>query len=403
MIKTESTGQELRLQPIATVYRTIDQAGPISRIQLARECLMAPGTLTRIARLLMDNHLVQEVASQASTGGRRPVSLAINTAARQLLAVRAGRSHFHLGLCDLSGKLIKKETVEASTDSEETFCAGLITAMRHFISANTQHITALTGVGITLPGLIDSHAGIVHFMPNITVNQLALAQSVQHALEIPCYIGNDTAAMCLAEHYFGTAQTCNNALFISIHNGVRAGMMIHGELYEGCLGAAGEIGHIQVDPLGQRCYCGNFGCLETLVCNPAIENRYNQLSRDHQPATDSYPLENKNIAEICAAAVNLEPLAVNVLKDVAKHLGNVIAMNVNLIRPEKIILSGEIAAAFPVIAPVIQHCMETGTVQGISRAPILEVSPLGQQRWLGGTALVKRALRDGSLLGQLLE
>ncbi|OQX37211.1 MAG: hypothetical protein B0D91_07350 [Oceanospirillales bacterium LUC14_002_19_P2] len=146
MIKTESTGQELRLQPIATVYRTIDQAGPISRIQLARECLMAPGTLTRIARLLMDNHLIQEVASQASTGGRRPVSLAINTSARQLLAVRAGRSHFHMGLCDLSGKLIKKEIVQASTESEESFCAGLISAMRSFIRSTKQHITALEAV-----------------------------------------------------------------------------------------------------------------------------------------------------------------------------------------------------------------------------------------------------------------
>ncbi len=403
MIKTESTGQELRLHPIATVYRTIDQAGPISRIQLARECLMAPGTLTRIARLLMDNHLIQEVASQASTGGRRPVSLAINTTARQLLAVRAGRRHFHMGLCDLSGKLIKKETVQASTESEETFCAGLISAMRSFISNNKHHITALTGVGITLPGLIDSQAGIVHFMPNISVNRLTLAENVRQSLEIPCYISNDTAAMCLAEHYFGTATTCSNALFISIHNGVRAGMMIHGELYEGCLGAAGEIGHIQVDPLGQRCYCGNFGCLETLVCNPAIENRYNQLARDHQPAADAYPLGNKTIADICTGAVNLEPLAVNILKDVAKHLGNVIAMSVNLMRPEKIILSGEIAAAFPVIAPVIQHCMENGTVQGISHAPTLEISPLGEQRWLGGIALVKRALRDGSLLGQLLD
>ncbi|OQX34008.1 MAG: hypothetical protein B0D91_13220 [Oceanospirillales bacterium LUC14_002_19_P2] len=262
---------------------------------------------------------------------------------------------------------------------------------------------SLTGVGITLPGLIDSQAGIVHFMPNISVNRLALAENVRQALEIPCYISNDTAAMCLAEHYFGTATTCSNTLFISIHNGVRAGMMIHGELYEGCLGAAGEIGHIQVDPLGQRCYCGNFGCLETLVCNPAIENRYNQLARDHQPAVDAYPLGNKTIADICTAAVNQEPLAVNVLKYVAKHLGNVIAMSVNLIRPEKIILSGEIAAAFPIIAPVIQHCMENGTVQGISHAPTLEISTLGDQRWLGGTALVKRALREGSLLGQLLD
>ena len=403
MKQTESTGQELRLQPIATVYRTIDQSGPLSRIQLARECLMAPGTLTRISRLLMDHQLIREVASQASTGGRRAVSLAINTQARQLLAVRAGRNQFHLGLCDLSGQLIRKHTVGASTESEAGFCKALIQAMRDFIRGNAREITSLTGIGITLPGLVDSKAGIVHFMPNITVRQLNLAEQVQQALEIPCYIGNDTAAMCLAEHYFGATQDSNNSLFISIHNGVRAGMMIHGELFEGSLGAAGEIGHIQVDPLGQRCYCGNYGCLETMVCNPAIEHRYNQLARDHRASANCEPIEHQSISDICVAAQNQHPLAVNILKDAAKHLGNVIAISVNLLRPEKIILSGEIAAAFPLIAPVIQHSLETGTVQGVSRPPALDVSTIYLQRWLGGTALVKRALRDGSLLTQLLE
>lgn len=385
---------------ISAVYKAIIDNGSISRIQIARQCRLAAGSVTRITRQLIEADLIVEQEQQSSERGRRATSLAPSQGQIQILAARAGRTKLHLGLCDLSGKLLAKYSEPIQPLNQVEFTEQLISTLQKFLKTHKKHIRCLAGVGITTPGLVNSAKGIITFMPHLSVNNLPLAEQVSDALAIPCFINNFISSMALAESHFGVSRGFNNSLFVSVHNGVGAGMILDGKLYEGSTLAVGEIGHIQIDPLGERCYCGNFGCLETLVCNPAIEKRCHKLLEAGVP---SILTQKADITAICEAANDGDQLANDLLKEAAGNLGRAIAMSVNLLRPDRVVLAGEICEASNIIHPVIKHCLKTQTVSVNENFETKVVySTLYDSRWYGGFTLVRRALLEEGLLLKLI-
>ncbi len=386
---------------ISAVYKAIVDHGSISRIQIARQCRLAAGSVTRITRQLMEAGLIVEQEQQTSERGRRATSLAPRQGQIQILAARAGRTKLHLGLCDLSGKLLAKYSEPIQPLNQVEFTEQLISTLRKFLKTHKKHIHCLAGVGITTPGLVNSAKGIITFMPHLSVSNLPLAEQVSDALGIPCFINNFISSMALAEHHFGVSRGFKNSLFVSVHNGVGAGMILDEKLYEGSTLAVGEIGHIQIDPLGERCYCGNFGCLETLVCNPAIEKRCHKLLESGVPSTLT---QKADITAICNAANDGDQLASDLLKEAAGNLGRAIAMSVNLLRPDRVVLAGEICGASNIIHPVIKHCLKTQTVSVNENLETRVVySKLYDSPWYGGFTLVRRALLEEGLLLKLIQ
>ena len=277
----------------------------------------------------------------------------------------------------------------------------LIRVLKDFQHQHASLITCIAGVGLTTPGLVNSAKGIISYLPHLSVNNLPLADQISEALGLPCYLSNFIASMTLAEQKFGASSGFKNSLFVSIHNGVGAGMILDGQLYEGNGLAVGEIGHVQVDPLGERCYCGNIGCLETLVSNAAIEARCRKLL---QAGNHSSLLLDADILAICHEANQGDSLAQNLLRQAAKYLGQSVAQSVNLLRPDCIVFSGEICEAAEIIEPVIKHCLETQTVTVTGAVqPELFYSDLHSRPWYGGFSLVRRALLEKGLLLKLLE
>ena len=381
----------------SAVFKCIVENGTISRIQVSRLCALAPGSVTRITRELLAAGLIVEQEQQSAPRGRRATSLAPAWDQVQILAARAGRTRLHLGLCDLSGKLLASHFEPLQPLSQAAFSRQLIASLQSFWRAQQQHIHRLVGVGITTPGLVNSATGIISFMPHLSVRNLPLAQQVSQALGVPCFINNFVSSMALAENLFGASTGFKNSLFVCVHNGVGAGMILDGKLYEGSSMAVGEIGHMQIDPLGERCYCGNFGCLETLVCNPALERRYQKLL---ESGASSVLGQNADINAICAAANEGDQLATVLLKEAASNLGKAIAMSVNLLQPDCVVLAGEIRQAIEIVNPVITHCLKTQTVSSYHGTAKVVCSELYNSPWLGGFALVRRALLEEGLLSK---
>ncbi|MCG8639231.1 MAG: ROK family protein, partial [Desulfobacterales bacterium] len=205
----------------------------------------------------------------------------------------------------------------------------------------------------------------------LAVDNLPLAQQVTEATGLPCYLSNFVSSMALAEHKYGASQSAVNSLLVTVHNGVGAGMVLDGKLYESSSLAVGEIGHVQIDPFGKQCYCGNYGCLETLVSNSALENRCREML---SAGVESSLTENADIHRICQAASLGDQLACRLLRDAATHLGKVIAMSVNLLRPDAVVLSGDMFKAWDVVHPVILHALQSQTVT-LNGNPLTDVIP----------------------------
>lgn len=386
---------------ISAVYKAIVDHGSISRIQISKQCRLAASSVTRITRQLMEASLIVEQEQQTSKRGRRSTSLAPRQGQIQILSAQAGSNRLHLGLCDLSGKLLAKYSEPIQHLNQIAFAEQLISILRKFLETHKKHIHCLAGIGITTPSLVNSAKGIATFIRHFSVNNLPLAEQISDALEIPCFINNFISSMALAEHHFGVSRGFKNSLFIGVHNSVSAGMILDGKLYEGSTLTVGEIGHIQIDPLGERCYCGNYGCLETLACNPAIEKRCHKLLELGVPSTLT---KGADITTICNAANDGDQLASDLLNDAANNLGRAIAMSVNLLRPDRIILSGEICGAFDVIHPVIKCCLKTQTISvNEDLKPMVVHSNLYNSPQYGGVTLVRRALLEEGLLLKIIQ
>jgi len=386
----------------AAVYRLIDQQGPISRIQVADVSQLAPASVTKITRQLLERGLIKEVAQQASTGGRRAISLTTEVDPFHSVAVRLGRDYVQLSLFDLAGKELASAYHEFLYTQQSELVDGMIGFVKDFISLHSSSIGQLIAIGIALPGLVNPETGVVEYMPNIDIKVLPLGDIIKDNFHVECFVGNDVRGMALAEHYFGVSQDCQDSILVSVHRGTGAGIIVNGQVFLGYNRNVGEIGHIQIDPLGEQCQCGNFGCLETVAANPAIISRVKKLIAQGYKSTLN-ELDNITIHDICEHANNGDELSIQALVRVGNQLGKAIAITINLFNPQKVIIAGGITEAKGIVFPAIQRNVETQSLKAFHTQLPIEASLLDKQPTLSAFAMIKRAMLNGVLLQKLLE
>ncbi|HEY0208524.1 DNA-binding transcriptional regulator NagC [Acerihabitans sp.] len=385
----------------AAVYRLIDMSGPISRIQIAEQSQLAPASITKITRQLLERGLIREVDQQASTGGRRAISIVAETRAFQAIGVRLGRHDTTITLYDLTGKSLYEEFIPLPESTQQGLEAALFSAITRFLEQIQRKSRELIAISVILPGLVDPYSGVVRYMPHINVSAWPLVENLQKRFHLPAFVGHDIRSLALAEHYFGATQDCADSILVRLHRGTGAGILVNGQIFLGSNGNVGEIGHIQVDPLGERCHCGNFGCLETIAANGAIEKRVRHLLLQGYPSR--LTLDNCQIGAICKAANRGDTLACEVIEQVGHHLGKAVAIAINLFNPQKVVLAGEITEAHKVLLPAVQRCIDNQVLVGFRQNLPVVISALDHGSAIGAFALVKRAMLNGVLLQRLLE
>ncbi|UPW20271.1 ROK family protein [Agarivorans sp. TSD2052] len=383
----------------AAVYGMIDQLGPISRVKVAEESQLAPASVTKITRQLIATGLIKEVAQQASTGGRRAISLMTEQSHYYFISVRLGRGEMDISLFDLSGESHAHNKLVIAEVEQQPLVDTLLSNIDAFIKQQVSASQNLIAIAITLSGLVNPGEGLVVYTPHYQLRDYPLASIIEQRFSLPAYIGNDTRAMALAEHYFGSTRDCLDSILITVHNGASAGIIVNGQVFMSQNRDVGEIGHIQVDPLGDRCQCGNVGCLETIVSNSAIVERLKTLISQGCP---SILQGDFGIEDVCFAANQGDMLCHQVLHRVAKMLGNSIAITINLFHPEKIVIAGEIMAAQSILLPTIKQCIDHQALSSFAHGLPIEAAHFQKNPTMGGLALVKRALLDGSLLIRLI-
>jgi len=385
------------------VYKLIDQKGPISRIDLSKQSELAPASITKITRELIDAHLIHETTVQeAISRGRPAVGLQTNNEGWQFLAMRLGRGYLTIALHELGGEVLIDTKIEIHEIDQDDVLQRLLFEIDEFFQTYADQLGRVTSIAITLPGLVNSDKGIVLQMPHYNVQNLALGPEIYKATGLPVFIANDTRAWALAEKLFGHSQDVDNSILISIHHGLGAGIVLDGRVLQGRNGNIGELGHIQIDRNGKRCHCGNIGCLETVASSQAI--REEVAERIAQGETSSLSeLAEVSIEDICSAAAEGDPLAVDVIEKLAGYLGSAIAIVINLFNPEKILIGGVINQAKDILYPAIQHSIEEQSLPVYHQDLELVESRFYKQATMPGAALVKQALYDGLLLMKVIE
>ena len=384
------------------VYRLIDQLGPVSRIDLSRLAQLAPASITKIVREMIEAHLVQETEIQEpGSRGRPAVGLMVETEAWHYLSVRINRGEINLALRDLSSKLVVEEQLALAQQDTTPLLERIITHIDQFFIRHQQKLERLTAIAITLPGIIDTENGIVHRMPFYDVLEMPLGPALETRTGVPVFIQHDISAWTMAESLFGASRGARDVIQVVIDHNVGAGVVTDGRLLHAGSSSLVEIGHTQVDPYGKRCYCGNHGCLETIASiDSVLELAQQRMNQSMGSLLHGQPL---NVETLCEAAVKGDLLAQDIIAGVGTNVGRILAIMVNLFNPQKILIGSPLNRASDILFPAIANCIRQQALPAYSRNTLVESTQFTNQGTMAGAALVKDALYTGSLLIRLLQ
>ena len=253
-----------------------------------------------------------------------------------VIGVDIGGTNIKLGLVSPKIKVI---------DRTELATKSFIRDRKVLIQAVVEHIQLLIkrhdlkkkdilGVGVGLPGLVDTLNGVVRFLPNIPGwKNVPLKKELEKNLGIAVHLENDVNLITLGEWKYGAGKDVKNLVCLTLGTGVGSGLIFDGRLYRGPGFAAGELGHVPLNEEGPACGCGGYGCLESYVGNKRLVLRAQEIMKK-----DDVTLEEMN-----ALAKQGDHNALIFWKETAAHIGNSLVGVVNMLNPQRIVIGGGVS------------------------------------------------------------
>ena len=235
-----------------------------------------------------------------------------------VIGIDLGATFVKIGLVDKSGKVYSRREIRTPINANRTLLIdAIINNVKDIIEESGK---CVLGIGIGVPGPVDSKKGIVHYFPNIKGwNEVPLKSILEKKLGLKVELDNDANAMTLGEFVFGAGKGCDNLVCLTLGTGVGGGIIINGKLYRGGSMCAGEIGHIPINETGPQCNCGGLACLERYIGNRYI------LEKAKQILGSDVTLEN-----VSGLAASGNKKAIAIWRDVAGKLGAALTGVVNL-------------------------------------------------------------------------
>jgi glucokinase len=203
----------------------------------------------------------------------------------------------------------------------------------------------VVAIGVGAAGMVDFETGTMRWAPNLAWKELPIRNLVSERFALPCVVDNDANAAAWGEYRFGAANGYLHVLMVTVGTGIGGGIVTDGALYRGAHGFAAEIGHIIVEPGGPECGCGNRGCWEQVASGQALD-RLARLAAETQPGSLIAALAEAEEAtgrHVATAATRGDSVAIGILAEIGRRLGEGIAGLVNILDPEAVVVGGGVA------------------------------------------------------------
>ena len=317
------------------------------------------------------------------------------------IGVDLGGTNIKFAVIDEAGGIATRKTVP--TEGQEGHEAVLqrmilgVKDVRRFLPKGTP----IEAIGVGVPGLLDMPSGTTLDLPNLPGKwaNVAVKEIMERSLSIPVHVINDVRAFSIAELELGAARGANTVVCYAIGTGIGGGIVVGGKVHFGIGGAAGELGHIIVNPNGVQCSCGNRGCVEALASGPAIIGEANRrvvqgfTTRLTEIIGDDLNRTTPAIVE--QAAAEGDPIATEVLERAGYYLGLSMAGIIAAVAPEVVVVGGGVVKPFGVYWSSFEATARANnTVTEMDRVSFVPAS-LGYEAGVIGAALWGRMVERG--------
>jgi predicted NBD/HSP70 family sugar kinase len=386
--------ESLRARNRARALAVLQRRGAASQADIVRETGLSRTTVSSLVAELLEERIVverpdSERPAPSPSGGRPATLLSLEPSSGAFVGVDFGREIVRVAVANRAGELLldaRSDRLEVAHQAGEALSVAERMVSRALSDAELQLDRVISaGIAVSAPVRSDSpeFASGVIFPSWAEVN---VAEFFGERLGVPVHVGNDANLGALAEATFGAGRTRRNMFYVMLSEGIGGGVIIDGRIYLGQTGAAGELGHIVVDPDGQVCRCGNRGCLATVAGGAALTAALRQIHGPHM-----------TVDELIALSGDRDPGAARLIADAGEAIGRVLASMCSALDPELVIIGGELAPAGQPLLGSIQASLERWISPASGHYPVALGELGAKAEVLGAIALAMSHVPDETL------
>jgi len=334
-----ASNKEARLINRNLIFNLVRSNQPISRADLARLSGLQRSTVSLSIEELIADAWIFESEPAKTTRGRRPIYLQMNQK-RVVIAVDIHPIRAVLAIVNLAGEVISQHVLPLPQDPDKALKA-IIEDIRQMAASDY----LFDGIGICLPGRTDPSQDRLVFAPNLKWPTIDIKKRIETATGLRVVMDNVASACALSEIWFSGKEEAQNIVLVEVSEGIGSGIYTNRSLMRGKEGMAGEVGHVQIEPEGPVCGCGNRGCWEMMASNRAAVRYYMEMG-----GGDAYP----SFDSILMGAHQNDAAAIAALDKMALYLGRGMRIIASVCAPDEIVVVGEVTMAWPRIGPIIE-------------------------------------------------
>lgn len=364
--------------------------GGLSRTDLADKMGLTRAAISLIVNDLLSSGVIQEAEVRSAPSGRPPVILEINPQIGVVGGVDIGATHCSIAIADFTGRILQEVEFPFDIKEHPSTCIKIINDhLMRLLDSQGLTKSYLAGVGIGVPGPVNTEAGMVVSPPIMPGwDRFPIRATLEKIWECPVTLNNDAELGALGEWAYGAGRGENNIAYIKVGSGIGAGLMLNKQIYGGTTGAAGEIGHITIEENGPLCNCGNHGCLEVFAGGHAIAKEAQAIVRSgKRTMLADLPPEKLNAREVANAARRGDLHAQEILSRAGTHIGVAVASLVNLFNPSIIIIGGGVAEAGDILTTSIRDAVRERAMRASEQSVRITTAMLGRRSILIGATV----------------
>jgi predicted NBD/HSP70 family sugar kinase len=358
------------------IYALIRQRRDITRAEIGQLTGLSRTAVSARVAGLEAQGLVIERELAPSTGGRPAGFVTFNADGGVVLSAAIGRSRTRLAVCNLAGDIL------AATDIDQEPGLGPDDLMPDIVKrldalvASGHRDAKIYGVGVSLPGTVDSARGCSLDSPIMSGwDGVPLPPYFAELTDASVILDNDANVITLAERR-GDRQAFDDLLVIKASTGLGAGIIAGGSLQRGAVQAAGEFGHNKTPAAtGLPCRCGDTGCLEAIAGGWALVRALQADGRAVGHLRDVVELANSG-----------DPDARRMIRDSGRHVGEVVAGAVNLLNPAVLVVAGDMASAYDIFVAGLRETLYGNATALATRTLQVVPSTYGDRSGVIGSA-----------------